>query len=180
VKLVARPNFRALGPRFQARSEVAARAIRELGQDGLRAFRRGDAVTIDVAGEAVQLDPAWLEVVEAASGDLVVKAHEGHAAALDPSLDDELRQEGMARELVNRIQRLRKESGLEITDRIHLGIEGPSEVREALARFEELVARETLALDVAGGADGTADGFDAVLEDDIDGCRVRVALSRVR
>jgi isoleucyl-tRNA synthetase len=86
----------------------------------------------------------------------------------------------MARELVNRIQRLRKDSGLEITDRIHLGIEGPAEVRDALARFEELVARETLALKVAGGPDGTADGFEAVLEDDIDGCRVRVALSRAR
>jgi isoleucyl-tRNA synthetase len=86
----------------------------------------------------------------------------------------------MARELVNRIQRLRKDSGLEITDRIHLGIEGPAEVRDALARFEELVARETLALKVTGGPDGTADGFEAVLEDDIDGCRVRVALSRAR
>jgi isoleucyl-tRNA synthetase len=179
VRLVPRPNFRALGPRFQARSEAAARAIRELDQDRLRAFRRGEAVTIDVEGE-VQIEAAWLEVVEEASGDLVVKAHEGHAAALDPSLDDELRQEGMARELVNRIQRLRKESGLEITDRIHLGIEGPAEVQAALARFEDLVARETLALKVSGGPDGTADGFEAVLEDDIDGCRVRVALSRAR
>jgi isoleucyl-tRNA synthetase len=179
VKLVARPNFRALGPRFQKQSEAAARAIRELDQDRLRAFRRGDVVTIDVGGD-VRLDPAWLEVVEEASGDLVVKAQEGHAAALDPSLDDELRQEGMARELVNRIQRLRKDSGLEITDRIRLGIEGPAEVRDALARFEDLVARETLALEVAGGPDGTADGFDSVLEDDIDGFRVRVALSRAR
>ncbi len=179
VTLVARPNFRALGPRFQERSESAAQAIRELDADALRAFRSGRPVSIALNEEDIPIEADWLEVSEAASGDLVVKSHGGYAVALDPTLDPELRTEGMARELVNRIQRLRKNAGLDITDRIRLGIEGSPEVGEALSRFEEFIARETLALEVSRGPDDPARAYDAILEDEIDGSPVRVALSRV-
>ncbi len=178
VTLAARPNFRALGPRFQKKSEMAAQAIRELAPRAIQAFQRGDPVSITVDGDVVALEPEWLEVTESATGDLVVKSHEGHAVALDPILDRELRTEGMARELVNRIQRLRKDAGLHITDRIRLGIQGPSEVAEAVSLFEEFIARETLALEVSGGPEEESRTYDAVLEDEIDGSPVRVALSR--
>ena len=178
VRLVARPNFRALGPRFQKKSESAAQAIRELDDEALRAFHSGEAISIKVDGENVGLESDWLDVIESAAGDLVVKSDDGHAVALDPTLDPELRTEGMARELVNRIQRLRKDAGLDITDRICIGIEGPAEVHEAVSRFEELIARETLALEVSGGPEDPAREYEAVLEDEIDGSPVRVALSR--
>jgi isoleucyl-tRNA synthetase len=178
VRLVARPSFRALGPRFQKRSEEAAGAIRALGDGALRAFRRGEPTSIAVNGEDVRLEPEWLEVLEEAAGNLVVKAGEGHAAALDPALDAELRAEGMARELVNRIQRLRKDAGLQITDRIRLGVDGPDEVRAALDAHRELIARETLALEVDGAPGDLEAGYDAFLEDEIDGTPVRLALSR--
>ena len=178
VTLVPRPNFRALGPRFQQASETAAAAIRDLDDEALRAFQDGEATAITVDGEVVQLEPDWVEVSEAAVRDLVVKSHDAHSVALDPTLDPELKTEGMARELVNRIQRLRKDAGLDITDRIRLGIEGPAEVHEALSRFEEFIARETLALEVSRGPVGSSFGYDAVLEDEIDGSPVRVALSR--
>ena len=178
VRRVARPSFRALGPRFQKRSEEAATAIRALGGEALSAFGRGEVVTIRVGGEDVPLEHEWLEIHEEAAGDLVVKAEDGHVAALDPTLDDELRAEGMARELVSRIQRLRKDAGLKITDRIRLGIAGPEEVRAALARHRELIARETLALEVEGAAEDLDGRYDAFVEDKIDETRVRLALSR--
>ncbi|TVP75849.1 MAG: isoleucine--tRNA ligase, partial [Gemmatimonadales bacterium] len=118
VRLVARPDFRVLGPRFQKDSQVAGAAIRALPHLELARFRDGEAVTIQVGGEAVPLEAEWLAVEEEAAGDLVVRSEGGITAAIDPTLDDELRVEGMARELVNRIQRLRRDSGLEITDRI--------------------------------------------------------------
>jgi isoleucyl-tRNA synthetase len=100
--------------------------------------------------------------------------------ALDPALDAELRAEGMARELVNRIQRLRKDAGLEITDRIRVGIEGPEEVRDALRNFRDFIARETLALEVMGDGLEGREGYETVREDEIDGAPVRLALSRAR
>ncbi|MSR23423.1 MAG: isoleucine--tRNA ligase, partial [Gemmatimonadetes bacterium] len=178
VRLAARPNFRALGPRFQKRSEEAAGQIRALEEEALRAFHRGEPTRIRVGEEEVVLEAGWLEVAEAAAGNLVVKAQDGHTVALDPTLDDELRAEGMARELVNRIQRLRKDAGLEITDRIRLGLEGPEEVRNAVVKHWDLIARETLALEVDGSSGGLDGRYEAFLEDEIDGTMVRLALSR--
>ncbi len=178
VVLEARPNFRTVGPRFQKHSEAAAEAIRNLSEKELKSFRAGAPVMIRVGGEEVPIEDDWMEVVEAAAGDLVVKSDGPYAVALDPTLDSELRGEGMARELVNRIQRLRKDAGLEITDRIRLGVEGPDEVSLVVERYHGFIAGETLALELVGGASVGRDGYEAVLEDEIDGIAVRVSLSR--
>lgn len=152
VTLCARPNFRALGPRFQKHSQVAGAAIRGLGDDALRAFREGDPVRLVVEGEEVRLEPEWLEVVEEARGDFVVRSEGGYTAALDPTLDDELRAEGVARELVNRIQRLRKDSGLDITDRIRLGVFGPEGLVTPAALHDAFIKGETLAVELQTGS----------------------------
>ena len=178
VRLAARPDFRVLGPRFKQNSQEAGDTIRALSSEALEAFRRGDPVSITVGGEEVLLAPDWLEVVEEAAGDLVVKSEDGYTAALDPTLDDELRTEGMARELVNRIQRLRKDAGLEITDRIELAIEGPEEVSRALEVHGDFITGETLALTLARGERAAA-SFDDVLSDEVDGVSLRVGLRRV-
>jgi isoleucyl-tRNA synthetase len=178
VSLEARPNYRALGPRFGKGTNDAANAIRALPEAALAAYRAGEAVTFELDGATHPLEPGDLEVVEGAEGDLVVRSENGHVAALDPTLDDELRAEGMARELVNRIQRLRKDSGLEVTDRIRLGIFGADEVRGPAEAWREFIAGETLAAEVVVAADpvGAWDGEQAV---DLDGVPAHVALTRV-
>ncbi|MFW6200638.1 MAG: isoleucine--tRNA ligase, partial [Gemmatimonadota bacterium] len=127
VRLTARPNFRALGPRFGADTEKAAQAIRELPEEALERLRevmirgadRADGesaevaegaqvaedagVTIQVGGEEHLVGPDSLDLVEEASGDRVVRSEGEYTVALDPTLDEELRREGLARELVNRI-----------------------------------------------------------------------------
>ena len=179
VTLVAKPNYRVLGPRFQSRTEEAAQAIKDLPPDALSAFRAGDRVEVEVGGEVFALEPDELEVVEEAAKGLVVQGDGQFTAALDPHVDEGLREEGLARELVNRIQRLRKESGLEITDRIALGIFGPEEVRGAAeAHTGPFIEGETLALEYrAGGPDDSAD-YDAVRDVDLDGFPARIAISR--
>ena len=178
VSLRAQPNFRQIGRRFGSSTQEAAQRIRELDAAALRGYRRGDAVTIEVAGGLHALEQGDLDIVEDAAGELVVATDEGCTIALDPAIDEPLRLEGIARELVNRIQRLRKDSGLAVSDRIDLGIFGGDEVLRSLAAHEDYVARETLALSVAA-ADAADEGWrDEVQEVDLDGIAVRIGVRR--
>jgi len=176
VDLVARPNFRALGPRFGKDTNAAAGAIRGLSQSALARFRDGDDVEIEVDGTNHRLEPGDLEVVQEAAAGLVVKGEAGYTVALDPALDDELVAEGVARELVNRIQRLRKDAGLEITDRIELAIGGPDAIRSAAGRHEAFIGGETLALAVSLVGAVPARDFPHVREVDIDGTPATIGL----
>jgi isoleucyl-tRNA synthetase len=178
VSLLAKPNFRTLGPRFQKKSEEAAQAIRLLSQESLAVYREGGEVQIEVGGEAFTLQAEELEVVEEAKGGLVVQGDGTFTAALDPDLDDDLRREGLARELVNRIQRLRKDSGLEITDRINLGIFGGAEVQEAAMAYQGFIAGETLAVEFQVGEDPSEVSYLALREADFDGRQASIGLSK--
>jgi isoleucyl-tRNA synthetase len=180
VKLIARPNFRALGPRFGKVTNDAANAIRALSQVDLARYRDGGAVEIEVVGSMHRLAAGDLEVAQEASGGLVVKGEGAYTVALDTALDDELVSEGVARELVNRIQRLRKDAGLDITDRIELAIAGPDAIRKAAGTHEEFIGGETLALAVtviAGAVDGD---YPHVREVDIDGTPATIGLRPAR
>ena len=113
---------------------------------------------------------------EASSG-MLVKGDGAYAVALDPTVDEELLAEGIARELVNRIQRLRKDAGLEISDRIALSIAGPDAITSAASRHEEFIGGETLALEVTVGAG--APELPHVREVDIDGTPATIGLGPV-
>ena len=183
VRLVAKPNFRALGPRFQQHSEAAASLIRALDSAELATFRSGGEVAIEMGGARHVLGPDDLEIAEESMGDLVVRSDQGTTVALDPNVDEDLRREGLARELVNRIQRLRKEAGLEITDRISLGVFGSDELQTAARSWESFIAGETLATDVAIGPEGGSDfpdGFEASQEVELEGSPAVIGLTPVR
>ncbi len=179
VGLVAKPNFRALGPRFQKKSEEAAEAIRSLSTEPLLAFRDGEPLEIEVGGGSFQLEAEEFEILEEAREGLVVQSDGTFTAALDPTVTESLRQEGLARELVNRIQRLRKDSGLEITDRISLGIHGPDEVVSAATAHEAFVSGETLAREYAVGEVGSDQEYETVVEVDLEGHATTISLSRL-
>lgn len=151
VTLVARPGFRALGRRFGKLTQEAAKRIRELGADELGVVRGGGTVRVEVGGEWHDVGGDEMDVQEEARGDWVVRSEGRYTVALDPALTDGLRREGLARELVNRVQRLRRESGLDITDRIRLAVEGTEAVCAAVREHEAVIARETLAVVVRAG-----------------------------
>ncbi len=180
IRLEARPNFRALGKRFGKSTNDAANVIRGLSQEEMGAFRQGGAVEITVNGESYSLQADDLDIFEEATGDMIVKAENGHVAALDPELDDDLRCEGLAREMVSRIQRLRKDTGLLITDRIALGVFGGTPVAAALTAWEDFLTGETLALSVEGGDVGDPDAWEAFEKIELDqGITVGLGLRRV-
>ncbi len=177
VTLVARPDFRALGKRFGRLTPEAAGVIRELGAEELEAVRNGGTARIEVGGTAEEAGSDEMEVVEEARGGRVVRSEGRYTVALDPVLTGALRREGLARELVSRIQRLRRESGLDITDRIRLGVGGTETVCVAAREHGAVIARETLAVAVEVG-EGWAGDFAFRKETVLDGEAVVLGLSR--
>ena len=168
VTLAARPDFRALGRRFGKLTQEAATRIRALAGDALKVVRDGGTVRIEVDGAWHEVGGEEMEVAEAAKGDWVVRSEGRCTVGLDPAISEALRQEGLARELVNRIQRLRRDSGLAVSDRIRLGIAGGGAVQAAARKHERAIARETLAVRVdVGGRLGEA--FDYRKEAALDG-----------
>jgi isoleucyl-tRNA synthetase len=180
VTFAARPNFRALGARLGKATPRVAEAIRGVGSPELAAFRRGEPLSVEVDGQRVELAPGDLEIVQEARGELVVEAEGGFTVALDPAITPELRREGVARELVNRIQRLRKDSGLEVSDRIRLAVSGDAEVRGAVGAHRDFIAGETLALEVEVGEAPSGDELPFVREVDLDGVGAVIGIQRAR
>jgi len=145
VRVTGKANFRALGKRFGRSTPQAAAVIDALDSRALQAFERGESVTIMVDGVDHPLHADDVVLTRSAAGALVVAGDGVYVAAVDPALTDALRREGTARELVSRIQRLRKESGLAVSDRIRLGLGGVRQVRDAAREHETWIAGEVLA-----------------------------------
>ncbi|HEU0014040.1 MAG TPA: isoleucine--tRNA ligase [Longimicrobium sp.] len=180
VTFSARPNFKALGAAFGKRTPKVAEAIRALPSDALAAFRRGEPLSVTVEGEEAVLAPEHLEVAQGARGEFVVQAEGAFTVALDPTLTPELRLEGLARELVNRVQNLRKESGLEVTDRIRLGVFGDGEILDVARGYGDYVAGEVLAVELEVGSVTDFEGYETTREVDLEGVTGMVAIARAR
>jgi isoleucyl-tRNA synthetase len=177
VTLRARPNFRSLGKKFGKDTPLAAEAVQALGSEALREFEAGKPLFVSVGNESRELSPEDLSVVRTASGDLVVKEEGGYFAALEAVVTPELRMEGLAREVVSRVQKLRKELGFAVSDRITLFVAGGAEIQEAVKAFQKWIADEVLALKVSVGE--KIDETHAAHTLDLDGQSVEVALERV-
>jgi isoleucyl-tRNA synthetase len=176
VKLEAKANFRSLGKKFGKDTPLAASAVAALASDALMAFERGEPLAISVGNESKVLEPDDLTIIRRASGDMIVKESSGYFAAIDATVTPELRMEGLARELVSRIQRLRKDSGLAVSDRITLSVSGTGELEEAVRAHEKWIADEVLAVKLNVGHD--IENSSAAHTADIDGHPARIAIER--
>jgi isoleucyl-tRNA synthetase len=177
VTLEARPNFRSLGKKFGKKTPLASEAVQALSGEALREFEAGKPLYVSVENESRELSAEDLTIVRRASGELVVKEESGYFAALDPVVSRELRLEGFARELVSRIQKLRKELGFAVSDRITLFVGAGAEIQEAVKAFQRWIADEVLAVRVS--IEDKIDDTYATHTFDLDGQSVKVALERV-
>lgn len=147
VKLVKRikPNFKTLGKKYGKQMKEIAAAIAALTQDRIADIETRGQIVLPLPSGEVEVELADVEIAtEDMPGWLV--ANEGNlTVALDIEVTDELRQEGIARELVNRIQNLRKSNGYEITDKIAVTIESNNEVNTAVANFKDYITAQVLA-----------------------------------
>jgi isoleucyl-tRNA synthetase len=138
----AKPNYRALGPRLGPGVRAVAQTLAEDDGSIAAALARGEPAT--VAG--VDLGPDDVDLVHEVQAGWGVASEGGVTVALDLELDDDLRIEGVARDLIRAIQDLRKAAGLAVTDRIELGIVATPRVEAALATHRDIVLGETLAV----------------------------------
>lgn len=138
-------NFRTMGKKFGKLMKGIAAQMAELSQEDIEKLETSGSLELTVDGEKVVVDVADVEIIsEDIPGWLV--SNEGNlTVALEVELTDELRREGMARELINRIQNLRKDAGLEITDRISVVVEPNEETDAAIASFKEYICAQVLA-----------------------------------
>ncbi|MBO3117953.1 isoleucine--tRNA ligase [Winogradskyella sp. DF17] len=139
-----KPNFKVLGPRFGKDMKFIAKEISTLEMPDIKKIEQNGSLEMEVNGKKITLE---LEDVEITSQDIEgwLVANEGAlTVALDVTLTDELREEGIARELVNRIQNLRKDSGFEVTDRIDVQLQKDAQITRAIASNETYIKSETL------------------------------------
>jgi isoleucyl-tRNA synthetase len=139
-----KPNFKALGPRFGKDMGLISKEIQVLSSEQINQLERDGSLSIVIAGNNVILS---LEDVEITSQDIegwLVANSNGITVALDITISPELKQEGIARELVNRIQNIRKDSGFEVTDKIKVYLQNNDTLQEAVKANEAYIKSETL------------------------------------
>ena len=139
-----KPNFRTLGPKFGREMKLIANAIQNFSKDEILKIETEGEIPVEVEGKIINLE---LSDVEISSKDIEgwLVANEGSiTVALDVTVSEELRKEGVARELINRIQNARKDSGLEVTDRIKLTVLNFGDLQESINDNKEYIMSETL------------------------------------
>ena len=157
VHLSAKANFRTLGPLFGSRMPEAAGAIAALGPEDLEAVLDGG--TVSIAGRDLGL--ADLIIERTPRDETVVEAGPDFAVALDTHVSDELLLEGIAREVISRVQRLRREAGLDVTDRVVLVWESQDPlIRSAIATHAGEIGAEVLAVSIEEAVDDQGESFD--------------------
>jgi isoleucyl-tRNA synthetase len=173
AELSAKANFSKLGKKFGAKVQKINQIVRQLSGDALDTLLGGQNLSVDLDGEKVSLDPDDVLIERKPREGLAVAAGSHFVIALDTLLNDDLLQEGLARELVNKVQNMRKTADLDIAQRIHVVYQGVPEVHAAIERYMDYFTAEVLALSCQPG---TPEG--GILEEDLDlngfACRVSI------
>ncbi|HEX2922332.1 MAG TPA: isoleucine--tRNA ligase [Bacteroidales bacterium] len=148
VKKKIKPNFKTLGPRYGKLMKEISNAVAEFSGTEIARFEKEGRYTLNINGQEVTLESADVEIISEDIPGWQV-ANEGKlTVALDITVTDDLRNEGIAREFINRIQNIRKEAGFEVTDKIRLLIEDHDLIREAVNKHSGYIGSQTLATDV--------------------------------
>ncbi len=168
-----KPNYRSLGPRFGKAMPQVAEAIAALDPDHVAvSLREGRQVGVFIDGHDHTLGPDDLLVALAPLQDYQLEREGSHAVALELSIDEDLRREGLAREIVHAVQLARRDAGLDISDRIALALDGDEALLEAARHHETYLAGEVLAVSVAYAANGTGERAS------IEGRELRISVAR--
>jgi isoleucyl-tRNA synthetase len=186
VSLEAKANFRTLGKKFGKETPLVAEAVSALAAEVLRPLAAGESITIEVGGVQRLIAPEDVAIIRRASGAAVFQENGGYGVALDPTITPELRAEGLSREVISRIQRLRKEAGLAVSDRIVVAVAGDEELEGAVAVHRQRIAEEVLAARLLLGGEagpsfaeqGDMASWTASQTGDVDGRPIRLALTK--
>jgi isoleucyl-tRNA synthetase len=148
----AKARFAALGPRFGKDMKEVAAAIGALSSEAVATLERAGQVAVDVRGASHQIRRDEVEVSHTDPEGWILEREGGWSVALDLEIGEALRLEGFAREIVNKIQFMRRQADFDITDRIEVFFQGTDVVREAVERHGELIRTETQAVGIESGS----------------------------
>ena len=141
-------NFKALGPKYGKHMKAIAAAISAFNQEDIMKLEKENSYCIDADGTEIKISTDDVFISSQDIPGLLVANNKGMTVALDVSINEELLEEGIARELINRIQNMRKDAGLEVTDRITLSIAHNDKIESAIASNKTYICGETLADDI--------------------------------
>jgi isoleucyl-tRNA synthetase len=153
VSKSAKANFKSIGPKFGKKVKAAAAAILNFGKEEIKKLENNETVTLIIDGEELVIAREDVEIISSEITGWVVESEEGVTVAIDASLTDDLISEGLAREFVNRIQNMRKDSDYNVIDRINIKYNAPEKLHNALNQFKSYIANETLASSIEFAAD---------------------------
>lgn len=169
VRKSAKPDFKVLGKKFGKQTQGIANTIKTLAPEQVAELEKIGWLNISVEGESFTVEATDVTFVQDDIEGWLVESYNGTTVALDTEITLELRDEGHAREFVNKIQRLRKESGFDVTDRITVTVSCPEELQASIERMQSYICEETLAKSLSFALPETAvkidvNDFDAYVE----------------
>lgn len=145
IKKKIKPNFKALGNRLGAKMKAASAAIGRFSQHEIAAIEKEGRISLTLDGEAITLELTDVDITAEDIPGWSVANKGSLTVALDITITEELKQEGDAREFVNRIQNIRKESGFELTDRIFVDVLESEPLKPSIIKYNDYICREILA-----------------------------------
>ena len=143
-----KPDFKKLGPKFGPKMKLIAASLSKLNQEEISQFEAEMKWTIDLEGNPAEVLLKEVEILTEDIPGWLVATEGGITVAMDVNISEDLQKEGIARELINRIQNLRKDSGLEVTDKISVEIQAQADLTEAVESFKDYICDETLCLNL--------------------------------
>jgi isoleucyl-tRNA synthetase len=170
-----KPNFKTLGPKCGKLMKDIAKKITGFSNEDIRKFEHEGIYNIEIEGQSIQLT---LEDVEITSEDIpgwLVTNDNKLTVALDVTITEELKKEGIARELINRIQNLRKETGLDVTDKIRISITRHNAINEAVETHKDYICLQTLTSELIQ-VEHLEEGIDIELDEDVS---IKIAIQKI-
>ncbi len=143
-----KPNFKTLGPRYGKQMKQIAALVAGFSQADIAEVERTDRWTAEIDGVVIEATAADFDITSEDMPGWLVATEGKLTVAVDITVTEELRREGLARELVNRIQNIRKDSGFEVTDKIRVRIDRRPEIEGAVESYRDYIAGQTLALSI--------------------------------
>ncbi len=175
VRKTATANFKIIGPKFGKQVNAVAKRIKEMSSAEVVQLDQSGSFTAEVNGSAVTISREDVSIAAQSIEGWLVDSSEGLTVALDTTVTPELLNEGLGREFVNRVQNMRKDAGLEVTDRIRINFEAPARLANAVTLLSDYIKSETLASQINQGRD-SAEHWETW---EIDGEQCSIGISRI-
>ncbi len=170
-----KPDFKKLGPKFGKTMKLVAQAMEAISQHDIALLEKNGSISLNVGQDKAEIERSDVEIISEDIPGWLVTNDGNLTVALDITLTDELKQEGIARDIVNRIQNIRKSRDFDITDKIRLVFAPNKDTDEAIEKNKDYISRQVLAQSIEiDDIDDTCDGFEIL---DIDGLEIKVVIT---